>query len=1604
MRRHHVVIVGVVALALVACGHRTEAVDATVATLRTVRGDVRAGEDVAGPRARVAPGAIVTTGEASRARLELDGGGALLLDQGARLTVAAEDAIAIDAGRVYLRAHPGDAVAITIGEAALRAADAALSIEPTRVYVVRGEISYRVGAHRGVIRAGEEMALGATSSGPPAITPATLWSDWTGGLVRPGPDGGDVAPGMGMLEARVPDEIGVARWALTIRRLDVRVRVDGDLAITEVEQEFFNPASETVEGLYRVSVPEGAVLQRFAVDRDGTMVEGYVREQQQARVAYEAQVYRGSTDDPALLEWDAAGRYRARIYPIAPGEVRRIAIRYAEWLGAAREGGPRLYRYPMGAGDRAPHVQEMSFVADLARAGAPHVRAGMGAVVEGDSVVLRRSDFRPRSDLWLELTSDESGRAQRAYRARHEPPPRAPGSRAIVHEADERDYWFLPLRLPARLTERTSEGGIDLVVVADVSAATDRSHLELGRSVVESIAAHLGPRDRLSIVGADLAIRPLIEGEGATALGPASGERVEALLEGLSRVPAGGATDLGAAIAEAAALLDPARPGAVVYVGDGAPTVGELGAEQLLEHFARLPHPVRLYAIGVGSSASRSPGAHCATAREANASDGPLGAVGCSNLDLLDALTQGGGLALRVEERGQSAEAALDVLAHAQRPLLSRVTVELGTGIDNVFPRRPVDLTSGDVLAIVGRVRDDPPSEIVVRGEVAGAPFEERIAVSTETRAETVDLRLRWAGERLHQLLLGGASREEIAELGTRYGLITPFTSYYVPSARELREMGQLSRLLRHEPLVDPSVAAEESTLAQIALGIALGPLALTGCTTSAEPPTGSSATSDPGALEEVEESPPPQQPGATETATSTQTESARYGVEGNGASAAVPLGQERVDAPQPAPAPPPATTAPVLPAEPEAAAAPVTGATTDRAPARRAEPSPDEIRSQLDALGYAPADGYGGLGIRGTGRGGGGSGEGTIGLGNLGAMGHGAGDGTGQGYGSGAGGSSGRRAAVPQVRFGQAEVRGALSSEVIRRVVRRHVNEVRFCYEQELAARPDLEGRVTVGFVIGATGAVQGAGVTDSSLGNPRVEGCIAQAVRRWTFPSPDGGGVVAVTYPFVLESSGGSGAYIQPTSTTTRTTTTIIVTTTTADDHARRRCSDAASRSLDDRRALWRERLEQASGTWGWVDVYRTAIRDCETPGWRDRRALLSLMLARAGSLATMIELYQQMTEGSARGYLRGEILRRVRSPEDLRLVRNAFGLSGGVDWSLVEQVLARATTPAARLRALRELVAQRPDSLDLQLRLLEELEHQQRMPEAFRLASTMRLDPLADAGVRTAIGEMYLRHDREPDARRAFSEIVEFAPLDELARRRLGDLYRAHGWYDDAYRQYATLSAIRPDDPGVLLLLAQAAAGAGRVDEALRLEQRLMETAEPGAREGLARIAQLWSSVRFAKLREDARRNADEARLASLVARMRRSGVLRGAGDMRVSLTWSHPDAQLALWAAHPGLSPTRPEDLAPELGIEAFDVAEQESGPYRIEVRRSSRDRLGAIEGELVVVWHEGRPDERIQVIPLRFDAERRAMAWTITGTNIAETTPLETTTLATRGNR
>jgi TonB family protein len=143
--------------------------------------------------------------------------------------------------------------------------------------------------------------------------------------------------------------------------------------------------------------------------------------------------------------------------------------------------------------------------------------------------------------------------------------------------------------------------------------------------------------------------------------------------------------------------------------------------------------------------------------------------------------------------------------------------------------------------------------------------------------------------------------------------------------------------------------------------------------------------------------------------------------------------------------------------------------------------------------------------------------------MGNLGTIGRGSGNPGGGAYGSKVGGLRNRKASAPEVVPGTAEVRGSLDKELIRRIIRRHINEVKYCYEQELTKKPDLGGRIMVQFTIAASGQVIASVLQNSTMGNARVENCTVQAVRRWEFPKPLGGGIVIVSYPFVLTPAGG-------------------------------------------------------------------------------------------------------------------------------------------------------------------------------------------------------------------------------------------------------------------------------------------------------------------------------------------------------------------------------------------------------------------------------------------------------------------------------------------------
>lgn len=83
---------------------------------------------------------------------------------------------------------------------------------------------------------------------------------------------------------------------------------------------------------------------------------------------------------------------------------------------------------------------------------------------------------------------------------------------------------------------------------------------------------------------------------------------------------------------------------------------------------------------------------------------------------------------------------------------------------------------------------------------------------------------------------------------------------------------------------------------------------------------------------------------------------------------------------------------------------------------------------------------------------------------------------------------------------------------------MKRHRNQIRYCYQRELVKEPALAGRIVVKFTIGKDGTVSAASTKSSTMGNAAVETCVLGRFLRMSFPEPTGGGIVIVSYPFVF------------------------------------------------------------------------------------------------------------------------------------------------------------------------------------------------------------------------------------------------------------------------------------------------------------------------------------------------------------------------------------------------------------------------------------------------------------------------------------------------------
>ncbi len=588
---------------------------------------------------------------------------------------------------------------------------------------------------------------------------------------------------------------------LPVKSINIDTKIEGQIATTHLEQVFRNDTQYTLEGTYFFPIPETASIVEFAIWENGKKLVGEVRSREEARRIYDEIVRRQR--DPGLLEYAGKDLFQASIFPIPPNSDKKLEMTYTEVLKA--ESGTVAYRYPLGTGKNLwiRQQNEMQNVRNNTQFGTV---SGKIEIIGKEALrnvyspshqieVNRKGEqkatvsFETRGNdndfqLFYGLSNNDFGMSLMTYR-----------------EAGKDGYFLLMLSPKDNITESELVNK-DIVFVLDTSGSmADEGKMEKARNALLFGIKTLREGDRFNVInfaGEEhlMETKPI----EANSSGKARGEEFVKKLK-----PTGG-TNINDALKAALKQFDSSdRPKMLVFMTDGLPTVGESNVEKIINNAKEIKvNGLRLFTFGVGYDV---------------------------NTVLLDKLAaENNGAADYVEPKEDLEVKVGNFFTKVNSPVLTDLEMDFGRlQTDLMYPRKLTDIFKGTQLTIIGRYKNPMDIDNLTLRLTGRAGKENRTFNYTNLdfpyRAENNDFLPRlWATRRVgwlvEQIRTNGENKElrdEVVDLGTRYGIVTPYTSYLATdgSEREQKLSRRADSNIVNRPMPTPTTGQGAVTMSR---------------------------------------------------------------------------------------------------------------------------------------------------------------------------------------------------------------------------------------------------------------------------------------------------------------------------------------------------------------------------------------------------------------------------------------------------------------------------------------------------------------------------------------------------------------------------------------------------------------------------------------------------------------------------------------------------------------------------------------------------------------------------------------------------------------------
>ncbi|HCY74601.1 MAG TPA: trypsin [Ignavibacteriales bacterium] len=538
----------------------------------------------------------------------------------------------------------------------------------------------------------------------------------------------------------------------------VDVEIDGQSAVTKIDQSFYNPSQYQLEGFYIFPIPKGAVINNFTMLINGKETKAELLDADKARKIYEDMVRQ--MRDPALLEYSEQNIFKLRIFPIEPRSEKKISISYSQVLES--DNNLFEYIYPLNTEKfSAKPLKNVSVKVDVKSSEqikniyCPTHEVDIVNKDDNHSIISYESEnVRPDIDFKLYFSKNAS----------------TVGLSLFSYQTGNDDGFFLLSASPSIEIDKSNIETKDITFILDVSGSMSGQKLEQAKKALLYCINNLNTGDHFNVVRFSTEAYSLFN-----SLKLADRQNIKEAKIFIDDLQAIGGTNIEEAFTLAFKnYTESNRPHFVVFLTDGKPTIGEMNDEKLVKRILNAnKSKSRIFTFGIGDEI---------------------------NTHLLDKLTD----ETKAWRTYVSDEEDIEIkVSNFYDKIQSPVLSDLKLNFENIkvyqtYPKDLPDLFNGSNLLVFGRYKGNGNVKVSLTGKLNGQIKE--FTLNGKLRNDYKEYNFippLWASRRIGHLLdlirLNGEDKElvdEVTMLAREHGIITPYTSYLIMEDEEIRVRG----------------------------------------------------------------------------------------------------------------------------------------------------------------------------------------------------------------------------------------------------------------------------------------------------------------------------------------------------------------------------------------------------------------------------------------------------------------------------------------------------------------------------------------------------------------------------------------------------------------------------------------------------------------------------------------------------------------------------------------------------------------------------------------------------------------------------------------------